>query len=408
MDCHPRIARVAAVMLLGAAGMAQALEPCGKNHYILDEACILEWAPVSRGLADLDVHVIAADPTRGQTVYAGGPSGVFKSFDGGGNWHPAGPMMHLHDAAIAAGRMQFRLPAGFSGKSRVAHLAIDRRSPQTLYAATVPESGCVWMQRHVFKSVDGGATWTNDISPPINGCDAVHTLVLAPSAPGALYLTNGDAGDAASPVIMSLDGASSWTPLEYLDLHALAVDPQDSRTVFAGTSWYTNPYTSLPSGVLKSQDGGASWTATTLVGTGISALAVDPSDSRVVYAVARNSPHSSNGGVFKSVDGGSRWAAIIQGLGDLLSRTVATAVVVDASDGRNVYLATRDGGIWRSMDAGATWMDFSDGLPHVAIRSLALVSGKPNVLYAATSMGVFRIDDVVAARTSKLSGLNRF
>jgi hypothetical protein len=49
--------------------------------------------------------------------------------------------------------------------------------------------------------------------------------------------------------------------------------------------------------------------------------------------------------------------------------------------------------VFKSIDGGKNWTVFNDGLGALNIRSLALAPGSPNVLYAATSAGVFKIID---------------
>jgi photosystem II stability/assembly factor-like uncharacterized protein len=68
--------------------------------------------------------------------------------------------------------------------------------------------------------------------------------------------------------------------------------------------------------VYKSTDGGATWSAS---GTGLTyvyALAVDPIDSNTLYA-------GTNGGVFKSTNGGTTWSAVNTGLTTRIVYTLA-------------------------------------------------------------------------------------
>ena len=49
--------------------------------------------------------------------------------------------------------------------------------------------------------------------------------------------------------------------------------------------------------------------------------------------------------------------------------------------------------MFKSIDGGKNWTVFNDGLGALNIRSPALAPGSPNVLYAGTSAGVFKIID---------------
>ena len=51
---------------------------------------------------------------------------------------------------------------------------VDFVNPNVLYARTAHYNGCFFLENFLFKSTDGGASWTDTISPPASGC------VLAP------------------------------------------------------------------------------------------------------------------------------------------------------------------------------------------------------------------------------------
>ncbi len=399
----------AAAVTLGAAAIAHAsVEPCGKNHYILSEPCALPWTAINEGLSVLEVRVLAVDPMHQSTLYAGGPNGVYKSLDGGAHWNMTGlEMAPLNATETAAAVQRFPdLSRGFAANSVVAHLAIDPGNPRVVYAGTKATTGAWYGQHRVFKSIDGGETWTDSVSPRINGVDNIHGLLIAPSNPDALYLANYDdgTGDSWSPLVRSMDGAATWTYLGLPAVNVLTVDPIDSLTLYAGTFEYPPDYTDLPNGVLKSIDGGASWAATGLIGLGITALTVDPKSSRTLYAAAgRSGPgYPRFDGLFKSIDGGETWVALHAT--SIAASSAVTVVVVDPRDSNKVYVTTAGSGISRSIDGGATWAAFNDGLQSLAVYSLVVVAGSPSTLYAGTSAGVFRITEYggsVSAREFK-------
>ena len=369
-----------------------------------------DWTAVNNGLANLDVRIIDIHPINKETIYAGGAGGLFKSIDGGLTWNSTGLASSTVTISSIPGLPP--LPTPIVSTSAVVRLAIDSINPKTLYAATLLERSCVFFQRRVFKSTDGGATWTDSVSPNINGCDNIHALVLAPSDPATLYITNFDdtSGDTWSPVIRTTDRAETWTYLGYPVLNVLAVDPLDSRIVYGGTFDFEPYYTDLANGVLKSSNGGATWEPTGLSNVGISALTVDPRNSRVIYA-ATGRIYDYNRqfqGLFKTIDGGPNWVAINRGLSQFIgSRSNITALVVDSDDPNVVYLAMSGGGIFRSIDGGTMWSAFNDGLGNLNVRSLALAPGIPNTLYAATPSGVFKITDdlpVLAVETEQCLG----
>src|SRR2546426_7570529 len=136
-----------------------------------------------------------------------------------------------------------------------------------------------------------------------------------PSTPTPLY-----AGTCGG-VFKSTDGGGSWSAanvgLSATSVLALAIDPQASTILYAGTSG---------GGAFKSSDGGGSWSAANvgLSATSVLALAIDPQASTTLYAGTSGSglgvfdASISGGGVFKSTNGGG-------GGGPLNTGAIATA-----------------------------------------------------------------------------------
>ena len=83
----------------------------------------------------------------------------------------------------------------------------------------------------------------------------------------------------ASPTLTVSAGVNTWTSNgpDGGDVRALAIDPANPATLYAGTSG---------GGVFKSTDGGGSWTVinTGLTSTDVRALAIDPANPATVYA----------------------------------------------------------------------------------------------------------------------------
>jgi len=162
---------------------------------------------------------------------------------------------------------------------------------------------------------------------------------------------------------------------------ALAIDPSNSGTMYAGTS--TAGIAAQGGSVFKSADGGETWRAT---GTGlpnrtVQAFAIDPATPSTVYAV-------TDGGVFKSQDGGVSWEAA----GFAGTFTYAWSVAIDPTSAGTVYVGAET--VFKSTDAGATWSAASTGLPFfTSVRALAIDPTAPSTMYAATSDGGFKSTD---------------
>ncbi|HEY2860545.1 MAG TPA: hypothetical protein VGJ21_19150 [Terracidiphilus sp.] len=344
------------------------------------------WQASNEGLAYYDLHALAIDPFRATTVYTGGVDGVFRSNDGGGNW-----------VNLAAFQVSSSYPPGV-GTADVRSLLIDFKNPNILYVETLRVNGCAIDDKTVFKSMDGGATWSDSISPPASGCIlggyAANTPLMAmdPSDSGTLYLGETESEDGSYALLKSTDGGADWTSIWNAanglqsGLNTLAIDPVTPTNLYVGS--YT--------GVFKSTDGGASWNATALKDTFITALTMDPTDPSIVYAFA------SSRGLFKSTDAGASWVAINSGFANTIG--VVSSVVIAPDHANILYAATSGDGIYKSVDGGGSWFRFDDGLTNLSIRALAMVPGTPMTLYAVTPGGVFGAIDSPAPILLSLSG----
>lgn len=150
-----------------------------------------------------------------------------------------------------------------------------------------------------------------------------------------------------------------------VDVHAFAVDPLTSTTLYAGTF----------GGVFKSADGGATWNPSGLVNSYISALAIDPLMPTTLYA-GTSEAIGSRGAVYKSTDGGATWSAI--GLTGLSVFSLA----IDPLTPATLYAGT-DGAVHRSTDGGAQWNATSGLIGRVS--SLVIDRLTPTTLYAGTN-----------------------
>lgn len=120
-------------------------------------------------------------------------------------------------------------------------------------------------------------------------------------------------GSAAGGVWESRDTGTTWSPRTddqpTLSIGALAFDPGNPSTVYAGTGEGNSEYAQLGQGILRSTDGGSSWTPlarNVFAGVGFYGLVVDPRDGKRLLA-------ATTGGAAVSTDGGSTWALLHRG-----------------------------------------------------------------------------------------------
>jgi photosystem II stability/assembly factor-like uncharacterized protein len=215
----------------------------------------------------------------------------------------------------------------------------------------------------------------------------VHALAIDPQDPRILY-----AGTLGGGVFSSADAGATWTQSSRglgehkgVQVDAVAIDPQSSRTVFAGTC----------DGVFQSTDGAASWNGvnTGLTSTDIRALAIDPQRPETLFAggwgwyqQSTTTRQAEPGGVSKTLDGGKTWVAV----GGVLAGKDVAALAIDPHETEIVYAGTTDGLFWSS-DGGASWQ--AGGLVDY-VCALAIDPMRSEEIYAGTySRGVFRSTD---------------
>lgn len=224
---------------------------------------------------------------------------------------------------------------GGSGYSSVAGMARD--SQGSLYVAGTTNSsdfGTVHpIQSHLgsgplFSTTNFGQSWTYST---VGTATFVNAMVAAPSMPVIVY--------AATPtgVFKSADGGTTWTATAGTGLTtmatALAVDTGSSTTVYAATA----------TGVFVSSNGGTIWQAsTTGASTGIVAIAADPAKAGTVFVSAEDPP-----GLFRSTNYGQTWtqlspASFINALaiapnGDIVAATYTGLLL--STDGGNSWTA---------------------------------------------------------------------
>ncbi len=221
----------------------------------------------------------------------------------------------------------------------------------------------------VFKTIDGGLTWT-DVWPS-NSVGAIGAVAVAPSNRNVVWVGTGESAprnDASygDGVWRSTDGGVHWNWLGLPQSYAVSrilIDARDPNSALAGV--LGNPFAdSAQRGVYRTTNGGRTWQRTLYAGpqSGISDMARDPDDGRIVYAGVwqfRRLPwtFSSGGrqdGLYQSRDAGRTWRRLSgSGLpGGLLGRIGVAA----GSHGR-VYalIQSRAGLLWRSDDSGTHW-----------------------------------------------------
>ncbi|MDQ6931840.1 MAG: glycosyl hydrolase [Candidatus Eremiobacteraeota bacterium] len=264
------------------------------------------WTNISDGkipgVAD-SIGALAVAPSNPRVIYAGtGESdiradfdtgdGVYKTSDAGKSWHYAG----LRDTHMTSS------------------LVIHPRDPNIVYATSMGHVFKPNPERGVFKTTDGGKTWSKVLY--VDERTGANVVVMDAHNPNVLY-------------------ASMW---------------QAQRTPWALTSGGPG------SGLYKTVDGGAHWAnisdhpgfARGLLGKiGVSVSASNP---RVVFAIVQ----AHNGGVFRSSDAGATWKHVNSEMKLRQRAFYYMGIYVDPTNASVVYAPQVDG-VFKSTNGGKTW-----------------------------------------------------
>jgi photosystem II stability/assembly factor-like uncharacterized protein len=228
-------------------------------------------------------------------------------------------------------------------------------------------------------------------------------------------------GAASGGVWKSVNGGTTFKPVfdsaNVQSIGAIAVDPTNPRTVWAGTgeSWMRNSV-SIGDGVYKSTDGGENWTNVGLKDAEhVAKILVNPKDGNNVLVCATGPAwnDSSAGGVYSTSDGGKTW---YKTLASTNPSTGCGMIAHSPLEPNTVYASTWDfrrrpwtfrsggpgSGIFKSTDGGRHWEELSQsnakGLPDKPYGriALAVAPSKPSVVYAmieSKKSALFRSDD---------------
>ncbi|MFY0599156.1 MAG: RICIN domain-containing protein [Cyclobacteriaceae bacterium] len=262
--------------------------------------------------------------------------------------------------------------------SRIIKLVVDPTNANTVYALT-GSGRPVCSAADVFKSTDGGVTWSNMTTGTFGGFDEVADLAIDPQNSSTLYITtvNADCSNQFwidgldSKLYKSTNGGSSWTKMQDQG-GVLFVHPTTSKVTMVETravaTW--NPR----SGTRISNNGGSTFTNISDVGTWETTFhgetqgtysGVKDGYGRTVGEDLSN-PNNlywmNSQWVLGSKDCGANFSVLHsdevtpdfwQSTG--VDNLVNVDMVISPVNPNLIYLGLADMGIWRSLNKGQTW-----------------------------------------------------
>jgi photosystem II stability/assembly factor-like uncharacterized protein len=338
--------------------------------------------PAEMGGRTDDLAIVESDP---RIMYVGtAAGGVFKSVNGGATWKAIfedQPNPSIGDLALApsnpsilyvgTGEANNRqssswgdgvyksmdggttfIHLGLKDTHHIGRIVVHPTDPNTVYVAAL---GDLWgpnKERGVYKSNDGGATWT--LALFINENTGVSDIAIDPQSPNILYAAayqhqrtvfgyNG--GGPGSGLYRSIDGGAHWTKLGHglpsgdIGRCALDVYRKNPNIVYAEVQHQTL------GGVYRSEDKGENWTRmsdTDPRPSYFSQIRVDPNNDLKIWLGGVN--------IYFSEDGGK---SFIQTRFERVHSDVH-AIWIDPANSDHLVIGN-DGGVWVTNDAGRAW-----------------------------------------------------
>jgi photosystem II stability/assembly factor-like uncharacterized protein len=286
-----------------------------------------------------DIRAIAIDPKDKNRIYATTlDSQVYVSADAGKSW----------TYLVTFDRPQITLD----------NVIVDVSDSNAIYVSghRHKEPGGFW------RSKDQGKTWkeTGDLKK-----ESMHAFTQSEKDPKMMMV--GTFGK----VFVSRNSGEDWKSVEdnsffaNLIVDSVAIDPRNTNTMFAGTSWRA----------YKTTDAGKSWKR-------ISAGMIDDSDVFAIEIDKKNPDHiiaSCCSGIYESFNSGELWKKI-NGIPSASRRT--RAILQNPSGNGAIYAGTTEG-FWMSPDAGKSWLLTTQR--DLEINSIAVHPDEPNKVYIATN-----------------------
>ncbi len=324
--------------------------------------------PVGGGAGRL--NFIRIHPTIANTIYVGSADGgLWKTIDGGTTWTTNTDLL------------------GVIGSSDI---AFDPTNPSIMYLATGDSDGADCYSIGVLKSIDAGATWqTTGLTWVASQGRRIAKILINPTNP-QIVMAFGSSG-----IYRSTNGGTTWTQPTgtFTGIKDAEMNPGDANILYAAGTIFS-----------RSLDGGLNWApvATGLTNISRLSIAVTPANNSYVYVLASNNTDYGFLGFIQSIDNGATFTtrsttpnilgwdnggdAGGQGWYDL-------AIGASPTNSQEIMI----GGVnmWRSTNGGTSWTlnshwygGFSKPYVHADIHDIVYLNG--TTAYSANDGGLFK------------------
>ena len=229
----------------------------------------------------------------------------------------------------------------------------------------------------LWKTEDAGISWQN-ISDGFFNTSSVGAVAVSESDNNIVLVGMGESPvrgvmtSSGDGVYKSVDGGDTWTHLGLENtkhISQVRIHPSDSDIIYVSAQG--SPYAGTEDrGIYRTYDGGKNWEKVLYVdaNSGAVDLAIDYNNPRILYAsfwdhqrlpwYVRSGGEGS--GIWKSTDGGDTWKKLNQGLPKSVMGKIG--VTVSRANPKLVYaiIESEEGGLYRSDDAGESWRLVND------------------------------------------------
>jgi len=199
-------------------------------------------------------------------------------------------------------------------------------------------------------------------------------------------------GTIGQGVMTSSDDGASWTRASVRQgmhsdciVKALLPDVRSPSVVYAGTD----------QGLYRSDDGGMKWRLldTPMRSAMVWSLALDPVDPRVMFAGV-GTPNKP--GIYRTNDSGTTWHQLPVDIAEECPNVGIprpTAIAVDPTDHRRVWVGLEVDGVRHSTDGGETWTRVNGQIPNPDVHNVLVVAGPPKTVIVLVNDEVWRSTD---------------
>lgn len=291
------------------------------------------------------------------TGVTGDPLTYYMGITGGGVWKTQD-----------AGQYWYNISDGYFKTGSVGAVAVSESDPNVVYVGMgehAPRGVMTSYGDGVYKSTDAGKTWKH---MGLEKTQHIARIVIHPKNPDIVYVAAQGALHGPTPdrgIYKSVDGGVTWTKQLFVNdltgCSELSMDLSNPQVLYA-TMWHHQrvPWQVISggpgSGVYKTSDGGATWQK---IHKGLPeekgkmAIAVSQANPEKVYLLMESDSDKELGGLFASENAGKSWSKVSSDHQLVQRAWYYIEVFADPNDENTVYVLSAPA--LRSIDGGKTW-----------------------------------------------------